>query len=124
MSATIGGFYSGDRIAISPSLRIRVGEKFVSEVGLVQNDVDLPEGDFVTRIGRLRLAYSFTPKVGLEALFQYSNVDDFLSSNIRFSWLRKANTGLYLVYNDIEGYDGYSGDRLDIDLNPISGTAN
>jgi hypothetical protein len=113
MSATIGGFYSGDRVAISPSLRVRWGDKFVSEIGLVQNDVELPEGDFVTRIGRLRLAYSFTPKLGLEALFQYSNVDDFLSSNIRFSWLRKANTGLYLVYNDIEGYDGYSGAQPD-----------
>ena len=58
---------------------------------------------------RLRLSYSFTPRVALEALFQYNNVDDFFSTNLRFSWLRSANTGLYVVYNDIEGFDRYAG---------------
>lgn len=109
MHATFGGFYSGDRVALGPAMRMRLGEHFVSELGYSQNDVTLPEGDFVTRLGHLRLSWSFTPRVTLEALFQYNNVDDFFSTNLRFSWLRAANTGLYVVYNDIEGYDRYTG---------------
>jgi hypothetical protein len=109
LMAHIGEFYGGDRVALTPSIRMRLGEHFNSELSYVQNDVDLPEGDFVTRVGRLRLSYSFTPKVALEALFQYNNVDDFFSSNLRFSWLRKANTGLYVVYNDVQGFDRYTG---------------
>ena len=91
-------------------MRLRLGEKFNTELSYVQNDVDLPEGDFITRVGRLRLAYSFTTRLTLEALFQYNNVDDFWSSNLRFSWLRAANTGLYIVYNDINGFDRYTGE--------------
>ena len=110
-SFTAGGFYSGDRVAFRPFMNMRIGEHFTTELSWSQNDVDLPQGDFVTRVGRLRLSYSFTPKIALEALLQYNNVDDFFSTNLRFSWLRKANTGLYVVFNDIKGYDRYIGEQ-------------
>jgi hypothetical protein len=116
LRATIGGFYSGDRVALTPSMVVRLGEKFVGEVSWSQNDVDLPEGDFITKVGLFRMAYSFTPKLALEALFQYNNVDDLLSTNLRFSWLRKANTGLYVVFNDINGYDAFTGAQPDRSL--------
>lgn len=116
LRVTAGGFYSGDRVAFGPSLRMRLGEKFTGELGWSQNDVDLPEGEFTTRIGRLRLGWSFSPRVALEALLQYNNRDDVLASNLRFSWLRKANTGLYLVFNDINGYDAYTGAQPDRSL--------
>jgi hypothetical protein len=111
LSATVGGFYSGDRVAFSPSMHMRVGEHFTTQLSWSQNDVELPQGDFVTKVGRLRLSYTFTPKIALEALIQYNNVDDFFSTNLRFSWLRKANTGLYVVFNDIKGYDRYTGEQ-------------
>ena len=113
LSAHIGGFYSGDRVALSPSVQMRLGERFISEFGWSRNDVDLPEGDFTTDVGLLRLTYSFTPKMTMEALFQYNNVDDLLSTNLRFSWLRQASTGLYLVFNDIKGYDAFTGKQPD-----------
>ncbi len=116
LRATIGGFYSGDRVALTPAMQMRLGEKFVGELSWSQNDVDLPEGDFTTDLGLVRLAYSFTPKVMLEALLQYNNVDDLLSSNLRFSWLKKANTGLYVVFNDIKGYDAFTGAQPDRSL--------
>ena len=114
--AWVGGFYSGDRVAISPTVQLRLAEKFVGEFGWQQNDVDLPEGDFTTDIGLFRMAWSFTPKIAVEALFQYNNRDDALATNLRFSWLRKANTGLYLVFNDIQGYDAYPGAQPDRSL--------
>jgi hypothetical protein len=110
-SFTAGGFYNGDRTAFSPSMRMRLGEHFTTQLSWAQNDVDLPQGDFVTKVGRLRLSYSFTPKIALEALLQYNNVDDFFSTNLRFSWLRKANTGLFVVFNNIKGYDRFTGEQ-------------
>jgi len=108
---TVGGFYSGDRVRFTPSMRMRLGEHFTSELSWIQNNVDLPQGDFTTQVGRLRLSYSFTPQITLEALLQYNNVDDFFSTNLRFSWLRKANTGLFIVFNDIKGYDRFTGEQ-------------
>ena len=56
----------------------------------------------MTRVGRWRLSYSFTPELVLEALLQYNNVDDYFSTNLRFSWLQSANAGLFLVYNEVD----------------------
>jgi hypothetical protein len=40
-------------------------------------------------------------------------VDDFFSTNVRFSWLRKANTGLYVVFSDIHGSGRFTGAQPD-----------
>jgi hypothetical protein len=53
-------------------------------------------------LSRLRLSYSFTPKVLLQALVQYNDNDDLLATNLRFSWLQSANAGFFIVYNEID----------------------
>jgi len=111
MRATIGGFYNGDRVALSPTVNWRIGEKFTSEWGWTRNDVDLPTGKFVTDLGRVRLSYSLSSRSTLQALFQYNNVSEIRSLNLRYSWLRTANTGLFIVYNDTDGFGGYDGEQ-------------
>lgn len=64
------------------------------------NDIDLPWGAFETNLGRLRLSYSFTTQILLQALIQYNDRDDIWAANLRFAWLRTANSGLYVVYNE------------------------
>jgi hypothetical protein len=104
MGATIGGKFGGDRIVLSPSIDFRMGDKFSSSLSVNYNDYDLPVpgGDFSVALTRLRLSYSFTPKVLLQLLMQYNDENEELGTNLRFSWLRTANTGLYLVYNEFD----------------------
>ena len=99
-----GGRFGGDRLSLSPTIRYRIGEKFSSELAYNYNDFDLPVpgGDFTANLLRLRLSYSFTPKILLQLLSQYNEVDDRISTNLRFSWLQSANTGLFLVYNEVD----------------------
>ena len=52
-------------------------------------------------MGILKLAYSFTPKISLEALVQYDDRSDATATNLRFAWLQSANSGLYVVYNEL-----------------------
>ena len=68
------------------------------------NDIRLPvtRGDFKVNVGRMRLSYSFTPKVLLQALVQYDDRSDLVGLNLRFSWLQTANSGLYIVYNEVD----------------------
>lgn len=96
-----GGFFGGNRISFSPAVNFRVGDRFQSSLNWSYNDVNLPEGDFETNLGRLRLSYSFTLRLFIQALIQYSDRDDLWASNLRFGWLNTASTGLYLVYNEI-----------------------
>ena len=104
LRATVGGRFGGDRVSLDPTVRFRIGEKFTSELAYNYNDFDLPVpgGDFTANLLRLRLSYSFTPKILLQLLSQYNEVDDRISTNLRFSWLQSANTGLYIVYNEVD----------------------
>ena len=77
----------------------------------IHNDVELEGGDFRIGVGRLRLTYSFTPKMSLQALVQYNERDDLLSTNLRFAWLTSADTGLYVVYNEVDERDGFQKPR-------------
>ena len=100
----IGGRFGGDRISATNTLRYRIGEKFSSELAYVYNDFDLPVqgGDFTANLARLRLSYSFTPKILVQLLAQYNEQADTISTNFRFSWLQSANAGFYLVYNELD----------------------
>ncbi len=97
-----GDFFDGNRISLISTLRFRKTEKFTGEVVWRRDNVNLPFGNFETDLSRLRLAYSFTPKLFVESLVQYNTRLDQWSSNVRFGWRETANTGLFVVYNDIQ----------------------
>ena len=102
----IGGFFSGDRVTLNNTLRLRPSDTFITELIYQRNDVKLPQGDFVTNLVRTRVSYSFTPRVFVQSLVQYNDRADIWSMNLRFGWLQAANTGLFIVYNDSRGlYD-------------------
>jgi hypothetical protein len=103
MTTYAGGFFGGDRLAFTPTVRWRMGETFNTELSLQRNDIDLPWGNFVTNLVRLRVAYSFTPRVFVQSLVQYNDRADLWSMNFRLNWLQQANTGLFIVYNDTRG---------------------
>jgi hypothetical protein len=104
LRTTLGGRFGGDRLSVAPTLKYRIGETFSSELSYNYNEFDLPVpgGDFKANLARLRLTYSFTPKILLQTLVQYNALTDILGTNLRFSWLRSANTGLYIVYNEVD----------------------
>ena len=100
LDATLGGFFGGDRIALTPSLKLRLGETFSADLRWQRNDIELPTGSFVTNLGRLRLSYSFNPRLFIQGLVQYNDREDLWSTNLRFGWLQASNTGLFIVYSE------------------------
>jgi hypothetical protein len=98
----IGGFYSGHRAGGDNTLTVRAGDTFVAALRANYYRVWLKQGDFETAVLGLRAAWSFTPRIYLQALLQYNDRTESFSSNLRFGWLGTAGTGLYLVYNDTE----------------------
>ena len=99
-----GGFFGGNISSLDTEIKARYGNNFSSALSWNHNDVDLPvaNGRFKVNVGRLRLSYSFTPKILLQALVQYDDRTDLVATNIRFSWLQSASAGLYLVYNEVD----------------------
>ncbi|MGC1242398.1 MAG: DUF5916 domain-containing protein [Chryseosolibacter sp.] len=101
LRSILGGSFGGTRYLNTAILGIRLGDRFNSEYSLAVNDVNLPGGDFVAKILGARLSYAFTPRINLSGYVQYNSEQDLWSLNMRFSILEQANTGLFLVYNDV-----------------------
>jgi hypothetical protein len=113
MDLIAGGFFGGDKVFVRPSVQYRIGETFSTELSWAHNDIDLPvtNGEFAVNLARLRISYSFTPKILLQALVQYDDVNDVTATNLRFSWLQSANAGLFVVYNEIDEFDSLGGNK-------------
>ncbi|MEZ4423685.1 MAG: DUF5916 domain-containing protein [Gemmatimonadota bacterium] len=104
-----GAFLSGTRRGGSGSVTLRQGNALTTSVRFAYNDVDLEEGRFQTRLGGMSVGYFFTPRLYLQSLLQYSDQADRWSANVRLGWLNTAGTGLFIVYNDVQGVDGLQG---------------
>jgi hypothetical protein len=106
MNSNIGGFLSGSQVSVAPTINIRRGGRLTSSLRLTRNDIDLPQGDFVTNLASARMTYNFSTLINASALIQYNDRTRRWSTNLRFNWLRTAATGLYIVYNDMERFSG------------------
>ena len=85
------------------TVNYRWGTRLITSIAWLYNDIELAEGSFHANLGQVRAALNFTPLIYLQALLQYNDDADVWSSNVRFSWLNTAGTGLFIVYNDTEG---------------------
>jgi hypothetical protein len=101
-----GRFLTGNQN--SPTLRVtlRRGARFTVDSTWSYRSISLPEGDFTTNLGNMRVTYNFTPSVFVQSLVQYNDRTDRWSTNLRFHWLETAGTGFFVVYNDTESLNG------------------
>ena len=104
-----GGFLSGSKRTTSADMTFRGGTRASATVRVSYNDVTLPEGDFTTMLAGVNLGWFFTPRVYIQSLVQYSDQIDTWSANVRFGWLNTAGTGLFLVYNEVQGIEDLTG---------------
>lgn len=58
----------------------------------------------MTNILRTRLSSSFSPHIFLHSLVQYNDRTNTWSANLRFGWLQAANTGLFVVINELHDF--------------------
>ena len=107
--ANWGPFLSGDKKTTNVNLTGRLGTRSSATASIQYNDVDLREGEFTTTLASLKLGYFFTPRVYLQSSLQYSNQIDTWSANVRFGWLNTAGTGLFIVYNEVQGIEDLMG---------------
>ena len=70
------------------------------EPSLQINWIDLPAGDFVTKVARGRATYTVTPRMFVSGILQYNSTTRSLGSNLRFRWEYRPGSELFLVYTD------------------------
>jgi hypothetical protein len=96
----IGHYYDGDFNSFELTSDYRITPTLTASLGWTRQDVDLPYGSFVNHLVPIKANYSFTTLTNISALLQYNGQTGLFSSNIRFAWLNRSGTGLFVVYND------------------------
>jgi Domain of unknown function (DUF5916) len=109
--AGTGDFYSGTKDSISLGGVLKAGRKLSAGADWSYNDIVLKEGRFKTHLLTARFAYNFTTNMFLNALVQYNNLTHEWSSNIRYNFIHRPLSDLFVVYNDLRDETGLPKNR-------------
>jgi hypothetical protein len=95
-----GNYYDGDFHSTEISSDYRITPQATASIGWTRQDIQLPGGSFINNLIPVKANYSFTTLINLSVLWQYNGQTGAVSSNVRFAWLNRSGTGLFVVYND------------------------
>jgi hypothetical protein len=99
LSYRAGDFYNGERENIGAGIGWRPSNHFVFTLNYDANDVQLPSGDFISRLARLRAEVIFSSTLSWSTLLQYDNVTETVGINTRFHWVPEAGREAFIVLN-------------------------
>lgn len=118
-SVNVGGFWSGDRLRYEINGTVRPASGVSFEARYEVNDVDLPEGAFITRLGRVEANWQMSPWMAFTSNIQYDDVSDIVGLFARFRWILRPGSDLFIVYSH-----NWQDERVDLlsphDFNTIS----
>ena len=97
-SVEFGNFFSGDRREMVVNLSVRPRPGVLVNLQSEWNRVDLPEGQFNTRVYRVIADTQFSPWIYLVNNIQFDSVSANMGWQSRLRWILKPGNDLYLVY--------------------------
>ena len=95
-----GEFFNGDRDSYGLGIVFRPTFRLAAQVNWTRNDIQLPSGDFDTDLATTKVDYAFSNRMFLNALIQYNSDLREINSNIRFRFVYKPLSDLFVVYNE------------------------
>jgi hypothetical protein len=96
-------FYEGTRHEIDTAIGWRATSQASAELSWLKNDVDLPWGAFVVHLGILRVDYTISPRVTIRSLSQYNSSTRQFSTSVRYNFIYRPGSDLYIVYDGLQG---------------------
>ena len=96
----LGHYYDGDFQGFEINSEYRITPQATASLGWTRQDIELPYGNFINNLVPIKANYSFTTLTNVSALLQYNGQTGQFSSNVRFAWLNRSGTGLFVVFND------------------------
>jgi hypothetical protein len=96
-------FYDGTRHDIDAAIGVRANSRASAEFSVARNDVDLPWGSFVVNLAIVRLDYAISPRMTVRSLSQYNSSTRQFSSSVRYNYIFRPGSDLYVVYDGLQG---------------------
>jgi hypothetical protein len=96
-------FYGGTRHEVNAAVGWRATSQASAEMSWERNDVELPWGAFMVNLGILRVDYTLTPRMTIRSLSQYNSMTRQFSASIRYNFIYRPGSDLYVVYDGLQG---------------------
>lgn len=101
-----GDFFGGTIETVNTELTWNRGINFTMTFGYEWNDLELPQGDFISRLVTISSAYAFSRNLYWINLIQYDNGSEVLGINTRLQWIPKAGQEAFIVLNhNLQDFD-------------------
>jgi len=101
-----GEYYDGRVSSFETKTTWRPSMHFRVTIGGEYNDIDLPQGDFITRLWTLNADVAFNVAWSWENFLQYDNVSDTIGVNSILRWIPRAGRETVLAINSqFEDFD-------------------
>jgi hypothetical protein len=100
-----GDFFGGERLFMEAELEWKPTKHFSANVSYQQNNVELPSGEFVSKLYGARMNLAFNNKWAWLNLIQGDNGTDTLSINSRLRYQPRADREFFLVFNQTRDQD-------------------
>jgi hypothetical protein len=97
-TATVGTFYSGRRRDLAAGLNLRPRPGILATLSSSFSRVELPEGNFSTKVLRAVINTQFGPFISVSNNVQFDSVSRVLGWQARFRWILKPGDDIYLVW--------------------------
>jgi hypothetical protein len=115
-----GDFYGGSRVNVLGQFAWKQSRHFALGLRYDLNDIELPEGAFVTRLARLTTEINFSSTLYWVNLIQYDNVSEVIGANLRLRWIPKAGQETLIVLNhrmqDRDKDNRFSSEVMDVSV--------
>ncbi|MBL4819428.1 MAG: carbohydrate binding family 9 domain-containing protein [Gammaproteobacteria bacterium] len=94
-----GEFFDGDRTNLKGSMTWNQSRFFTMSLSYDWNDIELPQGDFITRLSTLSTQVAFSSTLYWINLLQYDNLSEEMGINTRLQWVPRAGQEGFIVLN-------------------------
>ena len=115
-----GDFLTGSRTNLAGNIAWRPSNHFAFGLNHDWNDIDLPQGHFITRLTRMTMDVNFSSTLYWVSLVQYDNVSEVIGVNTRLNWIPKAGQeGLIVLNHSLQDRDrtgGFRSELLDVSV--------
>jgi hypothetical protein len=105
-----GDYFDGerDRFLVNASWRPNRNLQIIAQY--TENKIELPQGNFTTRLFSINTQIAFSATLSWANLIQYDNVSENLGINSRLHWIPEAGRQAFLVLN--YGFEDFDKDNV------------
>jgi hypothetical protein len=105
-----GDYFDGERDRILVNASWRPNRNFQITTQYTQNKIELPQGNFTTRLFSINTQIAFSATLSWANLVQYDNVSETMGINSRLHWIPEAGQQAFLVLN--YGFEDFDKDNV------------